>query len=149
MRSRLPDIGPIICSIPEITGRLIVGAQTVTVFFIWPSSYMVTGLFCRAMTTGLSSNMFLAIQDDARNALILNGFGLNEANVVALQPNAMPQDVAGGTPAANRWIPLQRYVHQGDKWRFVLRTLATVRPELLFRLESPLWQDAPKLRGAP
>jgi len=149
MRSRLPDIGPVICSIPEISGRLFVGVQSTTVFFIWPSSYIVAGMFVRAMTTGVSSNMLLSIQDDARNELILNGFGLNEANITALQPNALSQDLVGGTPPSNRWIPLQRYVHQGDRWRFVVRTLATVRPELLFRLESPLWQDAPKMRGAP
>lgn len=149
MRSRLPDVGPVIVSIPGVSGTLMTGATSITVFYRWRSSYMLTGLFFRTLTTGLSSNMFLSIQDDARNELIANGFGLTEANAVALPANGQAADPTLGQPQVLRWMPMQRYVHRGEQWRFIVRSLGSVRPELLFRLESPLWQDATKMRGRP
>jgi len=129
---RIPAAGPILISIPGITGIQIAAATDgAEVVYQWPFPYVVSGFWLGEEETAnpiVLGAMRLRIVDEDASELVTDG----RANVESLSALA----VMGRSP---RWQPFRRVVCPGRRWTFqILNENAgqTVTPQLYFRVEE-------------
>ena len=138
--SRLPSAGPIIFTIPGITD-VAVPAATVgpEVLFIWPKSYIVSGLFLNvrsALQIDLA-NTRLRMLDDNRSELVSDGIG-TEVRANMMQLVGGPLTLFGARK--DRWQSFRYVVRGGERWLFQIENTGAVpiTPWLGFKLETDI-----------
>lgn len=130
--SRIPSAGPVLISVPGISGVQIAAATLgAEVVYQWPRPYVVTGFFLSERETAGSiviANMRIRIVDESASELVTDGLGtVGNMPALALLGRSL------------RWQPFRRLVLGGIRWTIQIENenaAQTVTPDLLFRLEE-------------
>jgi hypothetical protein len=136
--SRLPSAGPLIFTIPGITDAAVAPATVgPEVFFIWPVSYVISGLFLNVRSANQVdlANTRLRMMDDNRSELVSDGVGTEvRANALALVGGPLTLFNA----RTDRWQSFRYVVRGGERWLFQIENTGanTIVPWLGFRVET-------------
>lgn len=144
--STLPKSGPIVFSIPGISGVSVAGnSQGSLITYRWPARYVLSSwiLLPRSGLEADAGDLSVSMTDDMGQQLVSDGQGL--ATLSAFMPALASAGIGGPFSLKTnwdwspQWQPLSRIVAAGDTWQFQIANSSggAIVPFLGFRVEVP------------
>jgi len=148
--SVMPQVGPVILTIPGITDVSLPGgvggAAGAAVKYRWPKRYKLCSwlMMPRSGTLADTGKLRLAMSDEMNRVVTTDGIGaepfslfagsLSLAGILPVMPGL------SGWTNAPRWTPLEKIVNPGDYWTFQAfnTSAAAIVPWLGFQVEEIL-----------